>query len=422
MPKFFGSIKNAARVHSFHPLRLEALEGRVLPAVIAGGAVDVAPSVPRDFETFVSSPISTAEGSNEKMAVAIVLSDSLSTVTQTAELAESISVASVGDVLNAQIWVKNIDGSLKGTVGGYLDLVYSESVLQAGNYTVSSLFSNMATYASTEISGRVSLVGGMASPNTKTLAVDRWALLGTFSFTVVGEGDGGIYASTPTFEGVENEAFNLARLGVGCLASDEIAFGSVTVVVSDGTGKLGEPTIKTGLHGVYVSGGTNRHLLTWGAVANASSYELAWSSDGSTWNTLETEELSATITGLTYGISESYKVRALGTGAYATSDWSGVKSFLVCPVDIDGDGDITGGDRALLYNYWLSSEEDDGFLVACDINGDGDITGGDRAFLSLNWLFSVEDDADDFVYPQAGASLLEHAVFHSLSDTNFEFT
>ena len=67
-------------------------------------------------------------------------------------------------------------------------------------------------------------------------------------------------------------------------------------------------------------------------------------------------------------------------------------------MDIDGDGDIAGGDRVLMVGAWLSGEGEDEFLYAADINGDGDIGGADRVFLSNNWLLNVEDDADDLVY------------------------
>ena len=173
------------------------------------------------------------------------------------------------------------------------------------------------------------------------------------------------------------------------------------------------PSITTGSNRVYVSYGANRHQIQWSAVENASGYELAYSADGNSWTSVFAAGTSAVVTGLTYGAAMQYRVRALGTGSYTDSDWSAVKTFSVCPMDINGDGDISGGDRTQLANSWLSEEGEDEFRYYCDITGDGDIGGADRAFLSNNWLLNVEDDADDLAYPPAKAFDAVFAEFAS---------
>ena len=70
-------------------------------------------------------------------------------------------------------------------------------------------------------------------------------------------------------------------------------------------------------------------------------------------------------------------------------------------MDINGDGDISNFDYALLASAWLSDEEDDDYLIFCDINADGSIANTDRAFLISNWLLDAEDAE---IYPQALAS------------------
>ena len=177
------------------------------------------------------------------------------------------------------------------------------------------------------------------------------------------------------------------------------------------------PMITTGNFGVYVSYGANRHQIQWNAVSNTSGYELAYSADGSSWTTVSTSDTAAVVTGLIYGQNVRYRVRTLGTGSYTGSDWSAVKVFNVCPVDINGDGDMTGGDRVILVESWLSAEGEDGFIPAADINGDGDVTGADRAFLSNNWLLNVEDDADDLVYPPAKCT---DAVFNEFASADLD--
>ena len=165
--------------------------------------------------------------------------------------------------------------------------------------------------------------------------------------------------------------------------------------------QLKAPTITTGNRGVYVSYGANRHLIQWGAVENASGYELTYTSDNRDgWTSVITPETSAVITGLTYGDLVSYRVRALGDGSsYTDSEWSVSAVFNVCPMDIDNNGDISGADRTLLSSAWLAEEGDDNYLPYCDINGDGDIGAADRAYLAANWL--KEAGEDDLFYPPA---------------------
>lgn len=420
MPKLFGSFRHGSRNSRPRRFCLEELEIRVLPAVLAGGEVCspaelVSQSVPEpDF------PRMTEADSTSKLDVALVISYSTSVVSQTDVLEESVTAAQTDDILYAQIWIKNADGSSQAVVGGYLDLTYTESVFEAGLWIPGELFSNLADYAVLEQSGRVAMAGGMSSPGETSLAVDSWALLGTVSFMATGEGVGSIQTGTPTYNGAENEAFNLARLGVGTLASSEISFGDASVTVAGGAEPLAVPSIRTGRGGLYVSHGANRHEITWSAVANASSYELAWSADGLSWNSLVTTDLSAVVTGLTYGRLESYRVRALGSGSYTNSNWSAVRSFYVCPVDLNGDGDVSGGDRAILSSKWLTSEGEDNFAYYADVNGDGDVTGVDRGFLSANWLLSIESEHDEFVYPPARAAAVLDQLFVSLGDAELD--
>ncbi|MBO7726261.1 MAG: hypothetical protein J6S40_07295 [Thermoguttaceae bacterium] len=160
--------------------------------------------------------------------------------------------------------------------------------------------------------------------------------------------------------------------------------------------RLETPILLTGSGNNFVSAGANRHRLTWTEVENASGYEVICSVGGKLRHRLTTRETSALITGLSYGEEVVYNIRALGEGLFTDSSWSGDAPFYVCPIDINGDGDITQTDRAFLVSVWLSEEEDDNFLPFCDINADGNITLVDRAFLVSNWLAETENVA---VYP-----------------------
>ena len=105
------------------------------------------------------------------------------------------------------------------------------------------------------------------------------------------------------------------------------------------------------------------------------------------------------ISGLTYGKDVRYKVRAIADNVHFTdSDWSPVKTFNVCPMDINNDGDIGGIDRVIMAQSWFAEEDDEDYIPAADIDGNGDVGGIDRAFLANNWFNEV--GIDDMIYPR----------------------
>ena len=175
--------------------------------------------------------------------------------------------------------------------------------------------------------------------------------------------------------------------------------------------QLKVPEILTGSGSIYVSYGANRHLITLSSVDHATCYEIAYSADGENWTTFSSVDPAVIVTGLSYGATISYRVRALGSGLYTDSSWSIVKSFNVCPMDINGDGDISGGDRTLLAGAWLSEDGDDEYRYHCDINGDGDIGGADRVYLTNNWLCEAGDD--DLSYPSSRCADILFAEYAS---------
>ncbi len=162
---------------------------------------------------------------------------------------------------------------------------------------------------------------------------------------------------------------------------------------------LGAPEIATGNKGVYVSYGADRHLIQWTAVENASGYELSYIvGDEDRFTTVEVAGTSAVVTGLVYGRDVQYRVRALGSGSYADSPWSEPKTFTVCPMDVNNDGDISGADRMTILSAWLSEEGDADYRDDADVDGDGGVSGADLVFLSANWLSEAGDDG--LVYPR----------------------
>lgn len=149
------------------------------------------------------------------------------------------------------------------------------------------------------------------------------------------------------------------------------------------------------------SAGLNRHALTWTGIAGADGYEISWSADGGlTWSSRVTDQAETLITGLTYGETLLYRVRALGNGETTlTSGWSAETSLPVNPVDLDGDGFIGPGDSALLSAAWFSADGSENWDPRLDIDGDGFIGPGDFTYLSANWFKNA--DSGDFQYPTA---------------------
>ena len=167
--------------------------------------------------------------------------------------------------------------------------------------------------------------------------------------------------------------------------------------------RLDAPMITSGKPGIFVSYGANRHRIAWTPSENAAGYELSYSGDNGTgWTTVSVSGTGAVVTGLAYGAKMQYRVRALGTGAYADSDWSEIKTFNVCPMDINGDCDIGGLDRNILAVSWGAEEGDGEYEYYADINADGDVGGLDRNFLGTNW--GAETGDGDLIYPPARAA------------------
>ena len=211
------------------------------------------------------------------------------------------------------------------------------------------------------------------------------------------EGSAAIDAGLNSAVTVETDIAGNPRVINGIVDIGAYEYGAAPVPVI-----LDAPEISTGSRGVYPSCGANRHRIAWDAVENASCYELQYSTDGASWTAVSAAETAAVVTGLTYGQNVQYRVRALGTGSYTDSDWSEVKTFRVCPMDVNGDGDIAVGDHAILAQSWLSAEGDEDYVPAADINADGDVSPGDLVYLSNNWLAEAGDG--DLTYPKPAAA------------------
>ncbi|MBQ3388334.1 MAG: hypothetical protein IJG60_03890, partial [Thermoguttaceae bacterium] len=334
----------------------------------------------------------------------------------------------------------NFCGGIYNGGDGVLTLTDSTVAGNTANYTAGGIgnYSTLKLYNSIVVQNVVSFPGNhiidIYSPTNTSIAGIVYAYNTLSSFTEWTESEYCLAydPSLPLFTDPENDDYTLAEnsqaidkgnnnyvttetdlAGSPRIVSGIVDLGAYEYQAGGSPAEqLAAPVITTGDKGVFVSYGANRHQITWDAVEHASGYELAYSVDGNSWTTVSATETSKVFTGLTYGADMQYRVRALGDGvSYTDSDWSTVKVFNVCPMDIDGNGDIAGGDRVLMISAWLSGEGDDEFLYAADINADGDIGRADRTYLVNNWLGSAEDD--DLVYPPAKASDAVFAEFAS---------
>ncbi|MBQ3388987.1 MAG: hypothetical protein IJG60_07230 [Thermoguttaceae bacterium] len=299
-----------------------------------------------------------------------------------------------------------------GAVWNYGDLFINNSVVLGNSGTENGPDICHAGYGQTGLNSSLWVSANCSGEITANGCLEY--VEGTPLFTDAANGDYTLVSGSVAINAGNNDYVTVSTDLAG---NDRIVGGIVDMGAYEYQGggetePLAAPTISTG-KGVYVSYGANRHFLQWSAVENASGYELAYSTDGSTWTTVSAAETSAVITGLTYGAKMTYRVRALGEGSYTDSDWSTSKTFSVCPMDINNDEDISGGDRTLLAQAWLSEEGEENYQYYADINGDGDIGGADRAYLANNWLLNVEDDADDLQYPPARSADAVFAEFAS---------
>ena len=339
------------------------------------------------------------EYQNAKLYVVVTFSDAIPNqeISDTVPVS-TISEANAGDVVYAQVWVKNMDGSDSSVTGGYLDITYSDAVLSVVSADASSIFDDGMPKVDISVAGVVTDFGGLAGIEAEGIGVESWALLGTITFDVIGAGFAVTDATIPSFNGAPNEAFDLSREGEGAIADANIEYFGASL-----TANVGIPTITA-----VSSNGANRQELAWEAAIGADSYQVAYSTDGENWTTVTVEGTSAIISGLPYGATVTYKVAGISNGE--VGDYSDTVSLNVCPMDINGDGTIDSADLAIFKAAYFAEKGDDNWNPAADIDGDGVVGPADYSYLRANWLADAGDD--DLVYPPAQAEL--DAAFESL--------
>ena len=298
--------------------------------------------------------------------------------------------------------------------GKTVSLTYTLGGTQKDNYVVSGNATTAAAIGRRQLTISGTTVADKEYDGTKTAEITVGTLDNVVDGDVVTVAAAGEFPSANIGSYVVTVSYTISGdAAVNYIAPPVESFNaSITEIQSV---QLEQPVIRTGMPGIFVSYGANRHRIQWTEVANASGYELQYLVGGNNWISVQTNETSTVISGLKYGDLMSYRVRALGEGRYTDSEWSERKSFNVCPMDINGDGEITAADRVILAKAWLSEEGDENWDPSCDIDGNGDITGTDRAMLVQNWLKEVGDD--DLVYPRPRAA--DAAFGSGLFDDDF---
>ncbi len=223
------------------------------------------------------------------------------------------------------------------------------------------------------------------------LGTSDWVLLGYNVFSAKSLGAATITTGIPTLHGNVEPLIGLTRTNDGVLSQSDIEYHSANLTVTPQPTTLESPEI------TVVSYGANRHLVTWDAVPDATSYEVAYSTNQMNWTTVTTPTTSAIVSGLTYGSTVYYKVRSIsGSGA---SDYSLVTAKIVCPMDVDGDGIVATADYGLLSQKWFTYSGSSMWDPRADVDGDGIIGPGDLNYVSANWFKYATDST--LVYPAA---------------------
>ena len=255
----------------------------------------------------------------------------------------TITTAGYGDTVNALVWVKSVDDSVNGITGGYVDVDYTDALLDLSIVLPSGIFADM-TMADTSTDGLIATFGGLTAIEGEDFGVDSWALLGAVTFTVAAPGFATVGVGAPTVDGVVVEALDLSRGGDGAIADVNIEYYSASFSVTPAA------RLSIRLHLPERTAIRSPDLCRW-----YHSYEVGYTIDGQNWLTVTATDTTTVVTGLTYGANVTYKVRAIVGDL--VSDWSNEITLNVCPMDIDGDGTIGPADLALFRAAYLSSVE-----------------------------------------------------------------
>lgn len=124
------------------------------------------------------------------------------------------------------------------------------------------------------------------------------------------------------------------------------------------------------------------------------------------------------------GVHNVQVVYSLGGSSFANYVAPAAETFRAVitgtgsPVDLDGDGFIGPGDRAILSAYWFTAEGDDNWNPVCDIDSDGFAGPGDLSYISANWFLSVDDPG--FINPPTPSVLPVGATENGIQPTQAE--
>ena len=96
-------------------------------------------------------------------------------------------------------------------------------------------------------------------------------------------------------------------------------------------------TVPDAVQGLKAASGTTSSVsLTWTAVSRASSYTVAYSTDGKTWKTVNTSSNKATVSSLKTGTAYQFKVCAYSKSANTTGAYSSVLKVTTAPAKVTG--------------------------------------------------------------------------------------
>ena len=159
----------------------------------------------------------------EMIDVELVVLESPSISDTRPNLPESVKKVFCRDTFYAEIWTKNIDSSLNGITGGYLDLSFNRSVITATGLDHGDVYTNLSSGSYDNAAGRIDDLGGNADPGETEKGNDEWVRLGYVEFVAETLGTSGLIS--------EEGGDTFARAGEGAVPWSAVQLNEPQVMV-----------------------------------------------------------------------------------------------------------------------------------------------------------------------------------------------
>lgn len=136
------------------------------------------------------SAVTSAKVELPTVDVSLVLNSALSTSEESQTLPQSTQYIQNGKNFYAEIWVKNLDATDPGILGGYVNLAFNKENLNVISIQNSSIYGNLTKGEFDNENGLVNNIGGAtALTAVNNYGQNGWVMLGAVEFQATQEGD-----------------------------------------------------------------------------------------------------------------------------------------------------------------------------------------------------------------------------------------